>query len=175
MDHPNIIKLYEVFEDIIYYYVVTEICKGGELFDELMKFQKFTEGIAAGYMHQILQALIYCHSNKICHRDLKPENVLLEEQGVIRVIDFGLAVSYSEGLNQVLGTAYYIAPEIIEKKTYDEKCDIWSLGVIMYVLLTGYPPFNGNSDTEIMRSVKKGVYSKESNSYIFNIYNRTYQ
>jgi calcium-dependent protein kinase len=93
----------------------------------------------------VLQAIIYCHSNQICHRDLKPENILIETKGIIKIIDFGTAVTIKpgDGLHNIYGTAYYIAPEIFGITSYNEKCDIWSLGVILYVLLTGEPPFNG--------------------------------
>ena len=111
-------------------------------------------------MKQILQCINYCHKNNIVHRDLKPENILLEpskEFSEIKIIDFGTSVVYGDGidLDEMTGTPYYIAPEVLKKK-YGPKCDIWSCGVILYILLSGYPPFNGNDDYEIMRAVQKG-------------------
>lgn len=113
-------------------------------------------------MNQVLKAIIYCHSNDICHRDLKPENILIESEGLVKVIDFGTAQAFQsdQGMHQIIGTVYYMAPEILLQSTYNEKCDVWSLGVILYCLLTGKPPFYGNSDQEILQRVKTGQYSE---------------
>eukprot|EP00347_Sterkiella_histriomuscorum_P023969 403332760 len=162
MDHPNILKLYEVYQDDARFYVVTELCEGGELFDEIIKRNHFSEKDAAEIMLQVLKAINYCHANDICHRDLKPENILIESEGLIKVIDFGTAQSFKpdQGMHQIIGTVFYMAPEIILSSKYNEKCDLWSLGVILYCLLTGRPPFYGDSDQEILERVKKGVYSE---------------
>jgi len=114
-------------------------------------------------MNQLLSAVSYCHANNIVHRDLKPENLLLESKEDnynIKVIDFGTSQVYMQNvkMRQKYGTPYYIAPEVLNK-CYDEKCDIWSCGVIMYIMLCGYPPFNGKDDDEIMNAVRKGVYN----------------
>jgi calcium-dependent protein kinase len=113
-------------------------------------------------MHQIIIAISHCHSKNIVHRDIKPENILLEsnESGsdsLIKIIDFGTSLQFdpNKDLNQTIGTPYYIAPEVI-RQTYDTKCDIWSCGVIMYILLSGNPPFNGKNDEQILRAVSKG-------------------
>lgn len=150
LDHPNIVKMYEFFEDEKRYYIVTEICKGGELFDEIIARGKFTEKDAAVLMKQVLSCVNYCHKNHIVHRDLKPENILLEQNkdfDQIKIIDFGTSLLFdsAKSLDEKLGTPYYIAPEVLNKK-YNEKCDIWSCGVIVYILLSGMPPFNGQSD-----------------------------
>ena len=105
-------------------------------------------------MKQILSAVFYCHSNKIVHRDLKPENILLNGEDLnsgIKIIDFGTSRVYKTGykMTQRYGTPYYVAPEVIDQK-YTEKCDIWSCGVICYILLAGTPPFNGKNDAEIV-------------------------
>lgn len=107
----------------------------------------FDERKAADYMKQTLSAIVYCHSKNIVHRDLKPENLLFDtkkDNANLKVIDFGTSrkMDSQKKLTKRLGTPYYIAPEVL-KKNYDEKCDIWSCGVIMYILLCGYPPFNG--------------------------------
>lgn len=93
---------------------MTELCKGGELFDEIVKRKRFSEKDAAEIMSQILKAVIYCHSNDICHRDLKPENILIEGEGLVKVIDFGTAMTFNpeKGMHHILGTPFYMAPEI---------------------------------------------------------------
>ena len=118
LDHPNILKMYEFFEDEKRYYIVTDICKGGELFDEIVAKGKFGEKDAAMLINQVLTCINYCHKNHIVHRDLKPENVLLEankEFDQIKIIDFGtsLVIKDGEKLDEKLGTPYYIAPEVL--------------------------------------------------------------
>lgn len=147
--------MHEYFQDQDHFYLVTEYCEGGELFDQIINYGVFTEKLAAEIIRQILSAVVYCHENRIVHRDLKPENLLLEynnrtfeEGNVVKVIDFGTSVEYldpNEKLKARLGTAYYIAPEVLRGE-YDEKCDVWSCGVILYIFLCGYPPFNGEND-----------------------------
>mmetsp|Transcript_19958 Transcript_19958/g.19999 ORF Transcript_19958/g.19999 Transcript_19958/m.19999 type:complete len:183 (-) Transcript_19958:838-1386(-) len=127
-DHPNIVKLYEFFEDEEHYHLVTEHVKGGELFDYIIKSKMLSEKIAAHFMIQLLSAVLYCHTNNIVHRDLKPENLLLETQANdanLKVIDFGTSAIFEpcKNLTQKYGTAYYIAPEVL-RKDYNEKCDI---------------------------------------------------
>ena len=163
LDHPNILKLYEVFEDDKRYYLVTEECKGGELFDQIAEKAQFSEKEAATIIQQILQALAYCHDLGIVHRDLKPENALIDKEmnNTLKIIDFGTAIKFDkekELLKTPHGTSYYIAPEVIAK-SYNEKCDVWSIGVMLYILLSGLPPFNGREDEEIMENVKIGKYS----------------
>lgn len=125
MDHPNIVKMYEFLEDEKRIYIVTEICKGGELFDEILNRSKFTEEHAAIVMKRLLSAINYCHKKNIVHRDLKPENMLLEQDKdleKLKIVDFGTSLSFDSdrALDEKLGTAYYIAPEVI-KKNYNEK------------------------------------------------------
>ena len=162
LDHPNILRLYEVFEDAKNIYLVTELCNGGELFDEIVSRTRFGERDAANVIKQLISAISYCHSKKVCHRDLKPENILIDnkESLTIKLIDFGTSQRFEdeEKMELVLGTAYYIAPEVL-KGEYDEKCDVWSIGVILYILLSGEPPFPGGDDKEILRSVIQGKYS----------------
>jgi len=161
LDHPNILRLYEVFETKKYIYLVTEYCQGGELFDEIINRGKFNERDAAVVIKQLLSAISYCHSKKVCHRDLKPENILIDNKETlsIKLIDFGTSQRFEdeENMELVLGTAYYIAPEVL-KGHYDEKCDIWSIGVILYILLSGEPPFPGSDDKEILKCVVQGKY-----------------
>lgn len=170
MDHPNIIKLYEVFEDNRYIYLIMEECTGGELFDKIIaRIQNknlFSEKEAAGIFSQLMSAVNYCHGQGICHRDLKPENLLLlnsKDDSPLKVIDFGLSKIFKEEDHKMttkVGTvievklmkAYYVSPEVLQGD-YDEKCDIWSAGVILYILLCGDPPFNGANDNEIYRKI----------------------
>ena len=168
LDHPNIIKLYEVYENDDFIYIVMELCKGGELFDRIIKRTEqgnpFTEKEAATIFKQLMSAVSYCHSNKIVHRDLKPENLLLLDENDdtrIKIIDFGTSLIFKKKNSSMfdrVGTAYYISPEVIDGY-YDEKCDVWSAGIILYVLLCGYPPFNGKDDDEIFLKIKRKNYS----------------
>lgn len=158
LDHPSILRCYEILEDRRHFYIATEYCEGGELFQMILEKGKLTEADTAEIMFQLLSAVTYCHENRVIHRDLKPENILLEEKegGLsIRVADFGSSclLDPRERTKGCYGSAYYIAPEVL-KGEYNEKCDEWSCGVIMYILLTGTPPYFGNSDREILRQVK---------------------
>jgi len=167
LDHPNIIKLYEIYETPEYFYLIMELCSGGELFDRIISNiesgKPFTEEQAAEIFHQMMSAVNYCHKNNIVHRDLKPENLLLlnkDPKSPIKVIDFGMSkiCDPNDIMFERVGSAYYIAPEVLEGM-YDEKCDIWSAGVILYILLCGYPCFNGETDEQIYKQVRKKKYS----------------
>ena len=164
LDHPNILKVYELFEDTRRYYMVTEACEKGELFDYLVQSQRLTEHVAAHVMYQLFSAVCFCHEKGIAHRDLKPENLLIDSiasngEVFIKVIDFGTSTLFNKEkkMSARLGTPYYIAPEVLNME-YDEKCDLWSCGVILYILLSGSPPFGGNSDQEIMNSIRVGKF-----------------
>jgi calcium-dependent protein kinase len=172
-DHPNIIKLYEVFEDSRFLFLVMEECNGGELFEKIMKHietkKMYSEKEAAKIFKQMMSAIAYCHSNKICHRDLKPENILYsseDENSLIKVIDFGLSrIWKGKNMTTKVGTAYYVSPEVLAGK-YDERCDIWSAGVILYILLSGEPPFNGHNDNEIYRRICKMTFTFPENKWM---------
>ena len=164
LDHPNIIKLYEVYENEKYIYLIMELCTGGELFDRIVENTEngkpFTEKQAANLFRQMMSAINYCHKNGIVHRDLKPENLLYlnkDENSPIKVIDFGMSKRFDSAhfMSEKVGTAYYISPEVLKGK-YDEKCDIWSAGVILYIIICGYPCFNGDDDDEIFAAIQKG-------------------
>jgi calcium-dependent protein kinase len=165
MDHPNIIKLYESFEDRKNIYLVMELCMGGELFDRIIDAGHFTEVQAAILMQQIIRAIYYMHENHVCHRDLKPENFIFStkepiEKSILKIIDFGLSCSFKpdQVLSTKAGTPYYVAPQVLAGK-YDHLSDLWSVGVIMYVLLCGYPPFFGETDAEVLSKVRLGNFS----------------
>jgi calcium-dependent protein kinase len=161
-DHPNIIKLYDIFEDNIFIYLIMEECTGGEFFDRLAKRAKenkmYTEKDGARILKQILQAVNYLHSHGVCHRDLKPENILfstISEDSQVKLIDFGLSKVFDGDNNTMkgtVGTTFYMAPEVINGK-YDEKCDIWSCGVILYIMLCGKPPFYSSDEEELKEKI----------------------
>ena len=165
VNHPNIVKLYDLFQDKKFYYLVMEECTGGELFDRIIshiqKKKMFSEKEAAKLIKQVLLALSYCHSIGICHRDLKPENLLFsseDKDASLKLIDFGLSEKFGTSpMKCKVGTSYYVAPEVL-KGSYDQRCDIWSLGTILYILLSGVPPFNGRNDQEIYAKVAEMKY-----------------
>mmetsp|Transcript_23328 Transcript_23328/g.23070 ORF Transcript_23328/g.23070 Transcript_23328/m.23070 type:complete len:313 (+) Transcript_23328:168-1106(+) len=163
MDHPNIVKILETYETDRICYLVMELCEGGELFDRIIQEKNLSEAHAAFIMRKLFSALSYCHDQGICHRDLKPENLMFltkNPDSDIKLIDFGLAkeVSESSVMHRFNGTPYYIAPEVLSRN-YSYEVDCWSLGVIMYVMLSGTPPFNGRNNEEILMSVYNGSYS----------------
>ena len=168
MDHPNIVKIFEFYNSTKNYYLITEYCKEGELFDKIVKEGPFDEDFASYIIYQIFSAMHYCHSMKVLHRDLKPENILIERKeknGLkIKIIDFGTAKIFENNKveRKIIGSSYYIAPEVLSK-SYNEKCDLWSCGVILYILLSAVPPFSGRNDTQIIENIKKGFYDIESN------------
>jgi calcium-dependent protein kinase len=130
------------------------LCNGGELFERISEQHTFSERDAANIIKQVLSAINYCHQRNIVHRDLKPENLLLDKDSVnpkVTIIDFGTSgiIDPAKKMSQKFGTPYYIAPEVL-KKNYDQKCDLWSCGVILFILLCGYPPFNGINDKNII-------------------------
>jgi len=137
LDHPNILKIYEVFEDKNQYYVVTEYCKGCELFDKIISEGAFTENEAAKTIKQILQAISYCHSMNVIHRDLKPENILMDMEGKSKLSDLGLACKVTSKLLQGrVGTRGYWAPEVIDPASegYSFTADYFSLGVTNHMI-----------------------------------------
>ena len=164
LDLSNIIKLYEYYENDKKIYLIMELCTGGELFDRIVENTEngiqFTEKQAANLFRQMMNAINYCHKNGIVHRDLKPENLLYlnkDKNSPIKVIDFGMSKRFTpeKFMSEKVGTAYYISPEVLQGK-YDEKCDIWSAGVILYIIICGYPCFNGEDDDEIFAAIQKG-------------------
>jgi calcium-dependent protein kinase len=166
LDHPNIIKIYEYFDIGNKIYITYEYCAGGELFSKLEKIKNFKEKNIANIMKQIISAVNCLHCNGIIHRDLKPENIMIDgdfnndvENFDVKLIDFGTSQIFrnrsrtlTKRFSEKIGSSYYMAPEVI-LGNYNEKCDCWSLGVIMYMLISGFPPFNGNNDEEIFNSI----------------------
>ena len=156
LDHPNIVKYYETYDDAKYIYLVMEYISGMQLFDKIthQKNQTFDEGQAAKYMKQLFQAINHCHAQNIVHRDIKPENIMITDDDEVRLIDFGLskASNGKKALQTVAGTPYYMAPEVLDGN-YQAKADIWSLGVLMYTLVSGYLPFQGKNSAEVFRKI----------------------
>ena len=158
--HPHIMSIFELLEDDDNYYVVSEFIRGGELFERIVQLKHFNEAKAVRVIGQILLALNYIHNNNIMHRDLKPENILLESELPdnldIKLSDFGFATYLKPegGENLQCGSPLYMAPEIIRCEDYTDRVDIWSTGVIAYILLCGRPPFGGKNKNEIYRSIK---------------------
>lgn len=139
---------------------MTELCKGAELFDWMVENGTFSENLAAKYMWEIVSAIHHCHKAGIVHRDIKPENLLFESRepnARLKVIDFGISKKIVPGqvLSSLSGTIYYIAPEVIEG-FYDEKCDIWSCGVVLYIMLSGTLPFDGKTNQEVIERIMQG-------------------
>ena len=158
LDHPNICKLLEVFEDESAVHLVMELCTGRELYERLAQLRRYTERDAADVAMQMLEAINYCHAHNVCHRDLKLENWVYASAAAdspLKLIDFGMSKVFNEGapLTAIHGTVYYVAPEVLTGK-YDNACDIWSIGVIVYMLLSGSPPFAGQQDFEIIQKIK---------------------
>lgn len=167
LEHPNIVKTFESFEDNNYVYFVMEWCRGGELFHRVLASTdgKFTESDAASILQQSCLAISYMHDNYIVHRDLKPENFLFESGGPVdctplKLIDFGLARRFEPGevMTSAVGTPSYVAPEVL-RGAHRASCDLWSIGVLLYICLCGCVPFDADNPKDILRRVKKGAYS----------------
>jgi len=171
VDHPNIIKFYEAFQDKKYIYVVMQLCKGKELFELIKKVGHLSETQTGVLMSQIFRAITYMHAAGVCHRDLKTENFMLLrddgpiEENTVNIIDFGLAAMYEtndageplEALTCRVGSPYFIAPQVLAG-SYDNRADVWSCGAVMYTMLCGYPPFYGESDADVLAKVRLGNY-----------------
>ena len=148
VDHPNIIKLYETYEDELYLHLVMELCTGGDIFERLIKKGSFSELEAAVIIRKLMGAVNYLHFNGIIHRDLKPENFLYEKEftNEIKICDFGMSIMNDgkQKMKTIVGTPYYVAPEVL-RGPYTKACEIWSLGVFMYLILLGKHPFKGKN------------------------------
>ena len=164
LSHPNIVRIFEFYESTNNFYLINEFCDGGELFNMINK-NNFNEQQLSIIFYQVFSGLCYLHENKIFHRDLKPENILIsqkekdlltdEEYLWIKIIDFGTAKIFEKNKKEraIVGSAYYIAPEVLNQD-YNEKCDTWSVGVILYMFLTGHAPFDGKNNEEIIHSIR---------------------
>ena len=166
LKHPNIVELYEVYHEDSKIYLVMECETGGELFDRIEEKGSYTEKDASDLVKQVLSAVSYMHGQGIVHRDLKAENLLFhntEENSKIMICDFGLSKMEVSGIMKTLcGTATYVAPEVLAQKQYGKSVDVWSIGVITYILLCGYPPFYAENDPELFEQILEGKLEFDS-------------
>ena len=161
LQHKNVLQLREVFEATDKIQLVTELVSGGELFEKIVEVGSYTEPDAANIVKQVVDGVAYLHKNGVAHRDLKPENLLVggPNEDEIKIADFGLSKSFggSGGPEQRLetscGTPDYVAPEVLRGEVYDHSVDLWSVGVITYILLCGFPPFWGESQGELFDKI----------------------
>ena len=170
LDHPDIVRIIESFNTKESYVLVTEYCEGGELYDQVRN--QLSETQIAVIFKQLLSGLAYLHSHNIVHRDLKLENILIQEIEKskttgedlfnIKIIDFGTARIFDNKKKpqSIVGSSYYIAPEVLNQK-YGKECDLWSVGVILYMFIVGHAPFDGCDDEEITGNIQKGIYKKD--------------
>ena len=158
LDHPNLVKFYEVYEDKYSYHLVIEHLSGGELQEYWEEKEGFSEEETKSFLWQILLAVNYLHCRKIAHRDIKPENFLFTNQKreKIKLIDFGLSQTYqNRKLKTIAGSPMYLSPQVLDQ-TYTEKCDVWSAGVMMYQFVTGIMPFDGQNNNSIFDQIYRG-------------------
>ncbi|KAF7817789.1 phosphoenolpyruvate carboxylase kinase [Senna tora] len=154
--HPNILQIFDFFETDDILSIVLHLCQPLTLFDRIID-RPLPETQAASIIKQLLEALAHCHRHGIAHRDIKPDNILFDSSDNLKLADFGSAEWFGDGrsMSGVVGTPYYVAPEVLLGREYDEKVDVWSSGVIMYIMLAGIPPFYGESPAEIFEAVAR--------------------
>jgi len=165
-EHPNVVRIRGAYEDALFVHLVMELCAGGELFDRIVAKGHYSERAAAQLIRTIVGVVEGCHSLGVMHRDLKPENFLFAstaEDAPLKATDFGLSVFYKPGdkFSDVVGSPYYVAPEVLQK-CYGPEADVWSAGVILYILLCGVPPFWAESESGIFRQILRGKLDVES-------------
>ncbi|XP_053561307.1 caM kinase-like vesicle-associated protein [Bombina bombina] len=164
--HDNIVTLEDIYESTSHFYLVMQLVSGGELFDRILERGVYTEKDASNVIHQVLSAVKYLHDNGIVHRDLKPENLLYltpDENSKIMITDFGLSKMEESGImSTACGTPGYVAPEVLAQKPYCKAVDCWSIGVITYILLCGYPPFYEETESKLFEKIREGSYEFES-------------
>lgn len=159
--HPNIVTLKDTYEDDNAVHIVMELCEGGELFDRIVARGHYTERAAAGVTKTIVEVVQMCHKHGVMHRDLKPENFLfanMKETSALKAIDFGLSVFFKPGerFSEIVGSPYYMAPEVL-KRNYGQEVDVWSAGVILYILLCGVPPFWAETEQGVAQAIIRSV------------------
>jgi len=170
MDHPNVVSLYDSYETETHVYLITDLAEGGELFDRILAKGSYVEKDAAVIVNEILDALHYLHQQDIVHRDLKPENILFktpDPSSELQITDFGLAkiMHDDDYLKTSCGTPGYIAPEVVQRIGHGKPVDMWALGVITYILLSGYTPFYGETQEDLFTAILDGDYSFDDESW----------
>ncbi len=158
--HPHIVQLLDLYQTKEKLYLVLELVEGGELFDKIIERGHYSEKDAADIVRQMLNGIKYMHENGVAHRDLKPENILCGNKGEIKIADFGLSKDFgASNLQTSLGTPGYVAPEVLSGNPYDNSVDIWSIGVITYVLLCGFTPFYAENQRELFEQILAADYT----------------
>lgn len=152
---PHVIGLHGLYEDETHLYMVLDLCSASDLHHRIVTRQVMSEPEASSVMDQLFQALAHCHRLGVAHRDIKPDNILFDERNCLKLADFGSAEIFKDGerMSGVVGTPYYVAPEVLAGRDYCEKIDVWSAGVVLYIMLAGFPPFYGDSAVEIFEAV----------------------
>lgn len=162
LKHRNIVQCFDFFEEEKFYYVILEFMAGGELFDRIVQKSFYNEKEARDVVQIILQSIAFCHDRNIVHRDLKPENLLLpnlDNDNELKLADFGFAIKTGDNnLQTQCGTPGYVAPEILSNRPYGPPVDMWSIGVITYILLGGYPPFHDENQATLFKKIKQGKF-----------------
>ncbi|CAO2828741.1 unnamed protein product [Amaranthus hypochondriacus] len=153
--HPNVLRLYGWFHDDDRIFLILEYAFGGELYKKLRRLGHLSEKQAATYIASLTEALAYCHSKNVIHRDIKPENLLLDHQGLLKIADFGWSVQTRNKRHTMCGTLDYLAPEMVENKAHDYAVDNWTLGVLCYEFLFGFPPFEAEGQHETFKRIMK--------------------
>lgn len=153
--HPNILRLYGYFYDTKRVYLILEYAARGELYKSLRSLKTFPPAMAADYIAQIANAILYLHRKNVIHRDMKPENILLSMDGTIKLSDFGWSVTTFGRRTTMCGTLDYLSPEVVEGRDHTEKIDLWSLGVLLYELLVGKPPFEEQTHEETYKRISR--------------------
>ena len=159
LDHPNIAKVLDTLIDSNSVYIISEVCKGPELFEKIISKGISSEELACNYIREILQGLAYLHSNNIIHRDIRPENLVFSDNsdsGVLKIIDLVNSIDNKGFADKIVGTSHYLAPEVFTGK-FSAASDIWACGVVLYALLVGVPPFTGKTDAEVRKKAVKGL------------------
>lgn len=164
LKHPNIVRLHDSISEEGFHYLVFDLVTGGELFEDIVAREYYSEADASHCIHQILESVNHIHQHDIVHRDLKPENLLLASKckgAAVKLADFGLAIEV-QGEQQAwfgfAGTPGYLSPEVLRKDPYGKPVDIWACGVILYILLVGYPPFWDEDQHKLYQQIKAGAY-----------------
>ncbi|KAL2463621.1 Phosphoenolpyruvate carboxylase kinase 1 [Forsythia ovata] len=154
-NHLNVLRIFDVYEDDSFLHIVVEYCESSDLFERINARPVFTESEALDVMVPLMEAIAHCHRHGVAHRDIKPDNILFNDSNELKLADFGSAEFFHDGqsMSGIVGTPYYVAPEVLAGGVYNEKIDVWSAGVILYIMLAGIPPFYGESAQEIFEAV----------------------